>query len=176
MGRTGTNCRDRWRYIKPNKSTRQTGPWTKEETRLLIDSIYKLRKKADIQPYKVVYGAKISVSWEQIASLVQTRNAAQCRGKWNGFNTKHDNDIELAAQWTRSMDLLLIRAIKNAYLTHNARIPWKKVVAELSSSNVAANCHTARERWDHLKRSVLGYKTMKPVDVADFLETKLATS
>ncbi|PVV04446.1 hypothetical protein BB560_001055 [Smittium megazygosporum] len=84
IGRTGTNCRDRWRNIKQGDN-RQVGRWTQEEKINLEKAVAGARKEAGIVPFEIEFGEEIGVSWERVAEIVKTRNASQCRGKWFKF-------------------------------------------------------------------------------------------
>ncbi|OMJ18765.1 DNA-binding protein reb1 [Smittium culicis] len=84
MNRTGTNCRDRFRNIKPGE-TRQTGRWDAKEKQALKDSVIKARLDAGLHTDNIEFGQDIGVQWEAVSSILKTRNASQCRGKWNSF-------------------------------------------------------------------------------------------
>ena len=87
VGRTGADCKDRWKNTVSIQDTMQLGPWSQEETVALIkavDQSIKELKKANMDT-KGLGRAELErmLSWAEVAKrLGGTRSAKRCNEKW----------------------------------------------------------------------------------------------
>lgn len=87
VGRTGADCKDRWKNTVSIQDTMQLGPWSQEETVALIkavDQSVKELKKANKET-KGLSRAELErmLSWAEVAKkLGGTRSAKRCNEKW----------------------------------------------------------------------------------------------
>jgi hypothetical protein len=87
VGRTGSDCKDRWKNTVSIQDTMQLGPWSQEETVALIkavDQSVKELKKAN-KENKGLSRAELErmLSWAEVAKkLGGTRSAKRCNEKW----------------------------------------------------------------------------------------------
>jgi len=87
VGRTGSDCKDRWKNTVSIQDTMQLGPWSQEETVALIkavDQSVKELKKANKET-KGLSRAELErmLSWAEVAKkLGGTRSAKRCNEKW----------------------------------------------------------------------------------------------
>lgn len=69
VGRSGGDCRDRWRnHLGVKKEGGQEvrkGKWDTEETEMLVEAV-----------------GKVGQQWTTVAEIVRTRSRHQCRIKW----------------------------------------------------------------------------------------------
>jgi hypothetical protein len=88
VGRTGSDCKDRWKNTVSIQDTMQLGPWSQEETVALIkavDQSIKELKKAN-KENRGLSRAELErlVSWAEVAKkLGGTRSAKRCYEKWH---------------------------------------------------------------------------------------------
>jgi hypothetical protein len=87
VGRTGSDCKDRWKNTVSIQDTMQSGPWSQEETVALVKAVdrsVKELKKAD-KENKGLSRAELErmLSWSEVAKkLGGTRSAKRCNEKW----------------------------------------------------------------------------------------------
>nr|WCL15690.1 MYB transcription factor 11 [Cladosporium cladosporioides] len=87
VGRTGSDCKDRWKNTVSIQDTMQLGPWSQEETVALtkaVDQSIKELKKANKET-KGLSRAELErmLSWAEVAKkLGGTRSAKRCNEKW----------------------------------------------------------------------------------------------
>lgn len=88
VGRTASDCKDRWKNTVSIQDTMQIGPWSQEETSSLINAVDTcirelLKAKKE---YKGLDRAELErmLSWAEVAKkLGGTRSAKRCNEKWN---------------------------------------------------------------------------------------------
>jgi len=87
VGRTGSDCKDRWKNTVSIQDTMQLGPWSQDETVALtkaVDQSIKELKKANKET-KGLSRAELErmLSWAEVAKkLGGTRSAKRCNEKW----------------------------------------------------------------------------------------------
>lgn len=87
VGRTGADCKDRWKNYVSNEGTLQVGPWSQEETAALTDAVndtIKELQKADSKN-KTLSRNELErmISWDAVSKrLDRTRSAKRCGEKW----------------------------------------------------------------------------------------------
>jgi hypothetical protein len=87
VGRTGSDCKDRWKNTVSIQDTMQLGPWSQDETVALtkaVDQSIKELKKANKEA-KGLSRAELErmLSWAEVAKkLGGTRSAKRCNEKW----------------------------------------------------------------------------------------------
>ncbi|PVU92479.1 hypothetical protein BB561_003783 [Smittium simulii] len=162
IGRTGTNCRDRWRNIKQGNN-RQTGRWSPDEKKNLLLSVLKVRKENGFDPPTINFGEDIGVSWELVSAHVQTRNASQCRGKWISFASissskfpeLNQNSVSTISMesWPSSADLALVNSAQKIHSIKCFKVSWKSLVADLTNSGFSFSINQLKSRWTYLTSS-----------------------
>jgi hypothetical protein len=87
VGRTGADCKDRWKNYVSNEGTLQVGPWSQEEAVALtkaVDETIKEIQKADKKNKKLSRNElERMISWDVVSKkLNRTRSAKRCNEKW----------------------------------------------------------------------------------------------
>ena len=126
-----------------------TGAWSEEEESKLISAIRQL--SGDV-PLSEDAPLPPDVTWSQVAELVESRNAPQCRSKWY-FDLGWRNGGGLRA-WDSRDDVRLIQLLSSQSATDEDEVEW----AELSSDwDSARSPYHLRNKWACLRRSVPSY-------------------
>jgi hypothetical protein len=87
VGRTGADCKDRWKNYVSNEGTLQTGPWSQEEAvalRKAVDDTIKELQKSD-KSNETLGRDELErmISWDAVSiKLNRTRSAKRCNEKW----------------------------------------------------------------------------------------------
>jgi hypothetical protein len=87
VGRTGADCKDRWKNYVSNEGTLQVGPWSQEEADALkkaVNETIKELQKAD-KSNKSLSRDELErmISWDAVSKkLNRTRSAKRCNEKW----------------------------------------------------------------------------------------------
>jgi hypothetical protein len=88
VGRTASDCKDRWKNTVSIQETIQLGPWSQDETVALekaVEKSIKELKKANKEDTKGLSRAELErmLSWSEVAKkLGGTRSAKRCNEKW----------------------------------------------------------------------------------------------
>jgi hypothetical protein len=88
VGRTASDCKDRWKNTVSIQETLQLGPWSQDETAALVKAVetcIKELKKANKEETKGLSRAELErmLSWSEVAKkLGGTRSAKRCNEKW----------------------------------------------------------------------------------------------
>jgi hypothetical protein len=87
VGRTGADCKDRWRNHLSNEGTLQVGPWSQEEAVALkeaVDETIRELQKADKSSKSLTRDElERRISWDAVSKkLNRTRSAKRCNEKW----------------------------------------------------------------------------------------------
>ena len=87
VGRTGADCKDRWKNYVSNEGTLQVGPWSQEEAVALTDAVNETIKELqtadkgnnDLSRDEL----ERMISWDAVSKkLNRTRSAKRCHEKW----------------------------------------------------------------------------------------------
>jgi hypothetical protein len=96
VGRTASDCKDRWKNVVSIQDTMQIGPWSQEETVALVnavDNTVKELKKAN-KDNKRLSRAELEsmLSWPEVAKKLDgTRSAKRCNEKWQKLKRGEDS-------------------------------------------------------------------------------------
>jgi hypothetical protein len=87
VGRTGADCKDRWKNYVSNEGTLQTGPWSQEEAvalkKAVDDTIKELQKSDKSNETLGRDELERMISWDAVSKkLNRTRSAKRCNEKW----------------------------------------------------------------------------------------------
>ena len=126
-----------------------TGAWSDREESRLISAIRQFNGDGPL-----VDDAPLppDVTWSQVAELVGSRNAPQCRRKWL-FELSWRNRGGLR-QWDWTDDLKLLQLLSSQPATDEEEVEW----AELSSGwDSARSPYHLRNKWACLRRSAPSY-------------------
>jgi len=87
VGRTGADCKDRWRNYLSNEGTLQTGPWSQEEAvalkKAVNETIKELQKADESKNTLSRDELERMISWDAVSrKLNRTRSAKRCNEKW----------------------------------------------------------------------------------------------
>lgn len=104
VGRTASDCKDRWKNTVSIQETMQLGPWSQEETVSLakaVEQSIKELKKAN-KDTKGLSRAELErmLSWSEVAKkLGGTRSAKRCNEKWQKMKRANvDGRVSVSAQ------------------------------------------------------------------------------
>ncbi|KAF7792820.1 hypothetical protein EIP86_003920 [Pleurotus ostreatoroseus] len=157
VGRSGQDCRDRYRNHIEEKGVRNTGAWTKEEeeelTRIVTELTVQQGKDVDNE-----------IFWGVVSKRMGGRRGKQqCRIKWlDTLSGKFKNDGK------KYLD-----RIDSLHVHDDTEIDWKKLPDEHWNS---WSPHALQRRWVCMKRSIKGHEDMTHSEIMDILLTKKAQS
>ena len=127
-----------------------TGAWSEEEESKLISAIRQL--SGDVPPSEDS-PLPPDVTWSQVAELVESRNAPQCRSKWY-FELGWRNSGGLRT-WDSKDDIKLLQLLSSQSAADEDEVEW----TELSSGwDSARSPYHLRNKWACLRRSVPSYQ------------------
>jgi hypothetical protein len=100
VGRTASDCRDRYRNHIHNRDLRRTGAWSKEEENELTQIVTEMQQGKDLDS---------DIFWGKVSDRMQgTRNRQQCRIKWlDSLMNRHRNEGE-NARWSAQDAYILV--------------------------------------------------------------------
>ena len=151
-----------------------TGPWTKEEERLLLEAVRRYRKhyqtrtrgsrstseggeeeEVEVKEEEEEEGDGGGVSWDTVSKAVGTRNALQCRQKWLlelGWRSQGGE----GGRWGTEDDARLLRALSGVDDAEcEEDVDW----AGLGEGWPAGRSqYYLRMKWTLLRRNVPGYR------------------
>lgn len=141
VGRSADDCKDRWRNYTLVKGSKNSGGWSKEEEKKLIE----LMSKSEA----MVGSSKNPVDgfWTWVSEQMGgSRSRAQCRIKWVE-NLKPKLDSE--APWTNRDVLTLAQQLKKYNLEDEVGFDWKQVrFGKWSAAHL-------QRRWKQVKKFVI---------------------
>ncbi|KAJ3558308.1 hypothetical protein NM688_g996 [Phlebia brevispora] len=151
VGRSGPDCRDRYRNHIEEKGIRNTGVWTKEEeeelTRIVTELTVQQGKDTDNDIFWGVVSKRMS----------GRRGKQQCRIKWlDTLSGKFKNEGR-TVRWSQLDAYILVHKIDSLNVHDDTEIDWKKLPDE--HWNVWSP-HSLQRRWLCMKRSIKGYEDM----------------
>ena len=126
------------------------GAWSEEEESKLISAVRQLSGDA---PLSEDAPLPPDVTWSQVAELVESRNAPQCRSKWF-FDLGWRNGGGLRP-WDCQDDIKLLQLLSSQLVADEDEVEW----VELSSGwDSARSPYHLRNKWACLRRSVPSYQ------------------
>ena len=129
------------------------GAWSEEEEAKLAAAVRELRGDAAEPSLPRDFSLPPDVSWSQVAEIVGTRNAPQCRSKW--FFDLAWKERGGVKQWDFQDDLKLLRLLSSQEVEDEDEVEW----AELCSGwDSARSPYHLRNKWACLRRSVPSYE------------------
>lgn len=125
------------------------GEWTHEEEDKLVSAMKRFHGDATVDDVAVCP----SVTWDQVAQYVGSRNGLQCRAKWL-FTWPGTGQIR-EKRWTVQEDLhLLHQLMARGEVEDEDEVDW----AALSSGwEKSRSPHYLRNKWAILRRNVPNY-------------------
>ncbi|EJD36576.1 hypothetical protein AURDEDRAFT_117052 [Auricularia subglabra TFB-10046 SS5] len=163
VGRTASDCRDRWRNHLHNRDSRNMGVWTPAEeadlTRIVREMTLDQGKTADSD-----------IFWTEVARRMDNRRSRQqCRVKWtDSLNKRVKNDGEMP-RWTHDDGVTLIYRVEALGVQHDSEINWLSLNDE--DWNLWS-AHQLQRRWQTMKRAVHGHEQMPLRELLDALKGK----
>jgi hypothetical protein len=129
LGRTKTQCSDRWQHALKHSITQsagRVGKWAAVEDSRLKDAVQ-------------MHGGK---NWDKIAALVLSRTQKQCYDRWNRVLIANSDQVtERTGTWTEDEDMKL----KDAVQTHGGK-NWG-AIATLVPGPKKVHCY---HRWHYV--------------------------
>ena len=127
--------------------------WSEEEEAKLVTAVRELSEDATEASLPQDFSLPPEVSWSQVAEIVGTRNAPQCRSKWLfDLAWKERGGVK---QWNFQDNLKLLRLLSSQEVADEDEVEW----AELCSGwdSVRSPYHL-RNKWACLRRCVPSYE------------------
>ncbi|KAI0089199.1 hypothetical protein BDY19DRAFT_985163 [Irpex rosettiformis] len=167
VGRSASDCRDRYRNHLENSSSRRSGAWTKEEEEELTAIVNELKmQRGEVSDNDIFWGA---VSQR----MGGRRGRQQCRIKWlDSLCPKLKND-GMKPRWSQLDAYILVHKVDSLSVRDDSEIDWKTLPDEDWNTWSA---HALQRRWLTMKRSVKGHEEMSHAELMDILRTKKAQS
>ncbi|KIP08350.1 hypothetical protein PHLGIDRAFT_104482 [Phlebiopsis gigantea 11061_1 CR5-6] len=167
VGRSASDCRDRWRNHLEGQDLRKSGHWTKEEeeelTRIVTELTVLQGKEMDSE-----------IFWGSVSHRMGGRRGRQqCRIKWTDSLCTQIKNEGSKPRWSQLDAYILVHKIDSLKVNDDSEIDWKKLPDE--HWNIWS-AHTLQRRWLTMKRSVKGYEDMSHGELMDILRTKKATT
>lgn len=155
LGISARSARDKHRNIT---NRQRTGLWRPQEEARLTAAMKQMQSESGSEEMEL----HPSGTWEQVAKLVGSRNAHQCRQKWMHYMAPRI----LEGKWTCKDDLHLLEELeKRDEAEDEDDIDW----LELSSAwNNARTPYYLRKKWSSLRRGVPNY-SIRPFQGKDVL-------
>ncbi|KAI0787207.1 hypothetical protein BC629DRAFT_1582327 [Irpex lacteus] len=154
VGRSASDCRDRYRNHLENSGARRSGAWTREEEEELT---------AIVNELKAQRGERMG----------GRRGRQQCRIKWlDSLCPKLKND-GMKPRWSQLDAYILVHKVDSLNVRDDSEIDWKLLPDDDWNMWSA---HALQRRWLTMKRSVKGHEEMSHAELMDILRTKKAQS
>ena len=130
------------------------GPWKRDEEERLLKALKDLTKitKNKDQGKK----EKKKIPWDPVAVQVKTRNAEQCRVKWE-YDLCWKKPGEVSKRWTGNDFAKLLTLVSECGETHEKNVDWMKITKELGKPESAV---VVKKKWLNMKRSIPGFKLL----------------
>ena len=141
--KTADDCRER--YVKQVRHTMKPGlnkgNWFPAEEHRLAFAVVAYAEAVDDVTFKITFpkGEKHGF-WERVAVHVPTRNAPQCREKWNQTFVSHAPGI-VAGEWTQHENDALLKAVEK-----HGEGNWQAIAAELGGTRTDGQCRVRYTR------------------------------
>eukprot|EP00112_Aurelia_sp_Birch-Aquarium-sp1_P026100 Seg904.3 transcript_id=Seg904.3/GoldUCD/mRNA.D3Y31 product="Cyclin-D-binding Myb-like transcription factor 1" protein_id=Seg904.3/GoldUCD/D3Y31 len=130
------------------------GPWKRDEEDRLLKALKDLAKKTkDKDKGKK---EKTPIQWIPVAVQVKTRNAEQCRVKWE-YDLCWKKPGEISKKWTGNDFAKLLTLVSECGETHEKNVDWVKIKKELGKPESAV---VVKKKWLNMKRKVPGFKLL----------------
>lgn len=128
------------------------GAWSEEEETKLAAAVRELSGDATEPSLPRDFSLPSDVSWSQVAEIVGTRNAPQCRSKW--FFDLAWKERGGVKQWDYQDDLKLLHLLSSREVTDEDEVEWTELCSGWDS---ARSPYHLRNKWACLRRSVPSY-------------------
>ncbi|KAG8937077.1 RNA polymerase I enhancer binding protein [Tulasnella sp. 418] len=140
VGRTGSDCRDRYRNYVKHGHIQNNGLWSKEEEDKLIDIV---------ESMKAVTGstAQDDYYWTTIAEKMgHIRNRQQCRTKWQDSIAPRLSNQTSKAKWSDCDTMTMLSKLAQLDISEESDVQW----ASLTWGGWSG--HRLQKSWKRLKR------------------------
>ncbi|KAI0033343.1 hypothetical protein K488DRAFT_47937 [Vararia minispora EC-137] len=167
VGRTATDCRDRWRNKVAHQDKQTLGRWTKEEESRLTE----IMKEMTAGKGK---GSDHDVFWTVVAERMgHSRSRQQCRNKWwvDTLSKLVKTEGSEAPRWSAQDAFILVAKVDSLDVQDDSEIDWK--ILPDSHWNLWSP-HVLQRRWRVMKEGVRGYEHMSHAAIMDILRVKKA--
>ena len=130
------------------------GPWKRDEEERLLKALKDLSKKTKTKDHEKK--EKKPIQWDPVAVQVKTRNAEQCRVKWE-YDLCWKKPGEVSKRWTGNDFAKLLTLVSECGKTHEKNVDWLKITKELGKPESAV---VVKKKWLNMKRSIPGFKLL----------------
>ncbi|XP_054713464.1 cyclin-D-binding Myb-like transcription factor 1 [Uloborus diversus] len=141
MGVSNYRCYSvhRWHEKKVRK-----GKWSSQEIESLTNAIQTISGASDINFENIQ-----TISWDQVADLVGTRNPSQCRIYWL-TNLAWSCNVNERKSWNTRCYQNLIRILSESNIDNEAEINWKEIQKQFF--DCSPSYYSLQKKWLYLKR------------------------
>ena len=155
LRRTPEACRLRWRDIKDQETT-QTGKWSEEEERQLVDAVTKYGNAKTLRGGGSDRRMLLDdINWEAVMPHVATRNRTQCVAKWY---LRLAPSMEDRGVWGKGDDRKLMTSLYSLRENDASGRRWQESTVPWDSAVEGRTGDECRRRWAFLKKNVPGAK------------------
>jgi len=186
MNRNPLSVRKRWQNHLVHRGARRTGRWDPAEEARLVDLVVQdlvlIQASRGERLARVSASAEDDLPWTAIAEQMRTRDAAQCKAKWEVLRkqsrnfTSGPNEIAFRPEPTGSSlwrkmsnadKYLIARAIRESGAALHGQIKWHKLVNPEFRKKWGRQAIVLA--WERLKRAVPGHETMSVRRIAQYI-------
>ncbi|KZV75088.1 hypothetical protein PENSPDRAFT_571935 [Peniophora sp. CONT] len=160
VGRSATDCRDRWRNHVKHRNERNSGTWTREEEEKLTRIVNEL---------KAEYGKDDDndLLWTTVAvKMGHTRGRTQCRMKWFVIISLRFKTVNEKKRWSQADSFILVHKIDSLDVRDDTEVDWNSLADPDWNTHSG---HTMQRRWRHMKRKIDGHENMTHTEIMDVL-------
>ncbi|VDC04086.1 unnamed protein product [Peniophora sp. CBMAI 1063] len=154
VGRSASDCRDRWRNHVKHRDERTSGQWTQEEE----DNLTRI-----ITEWKVENGKEDDedIPWTLVAAKMKHgRGRTQCRMKWT--ESLRFRVAKVEKRWSKSDSFILVQKIDSLDVEDETEIDWNSLADP--DWNMHSG-HTMQRRWRQMKQKIDGHEKMSHKEV-----------
>ncbi|KAF9782276.1 hypothetical protein BJ322DRAFT_1010319 [Thelephora terrestris] len=165
VGRTASDCRDRYRNHIQGREQRNSGTWSKEEEAQLTAIVKEMMAEKGKDVDNDIFWGVVS------QKMGGKRGRQQCRNKWtDSLSNTLKNEGE-KPRWTAQDAYILIHKVDSLDVRHDSEIDWKTFP---DSDWNFWSPHLLQRRWMTMKRGINGHENMSHAEILDVLREKKA--
>ena len=152
MGRKSSSLRAKWRNMGGTKR----GKWSDEEDKLLIASIEDWKSKMSIEDDESLHS---SMPWEEIAKVIPSRNAKQCRSHWQN-TLRQPYFVETTNKdkfcWTKENKAELVFNMSAQNVQYEEDVDFDAIRQTFENGGFVISSVHLRRMWQRIKTSIPG--------------------
>jgi len=162
VGRTGQDCKDRYRNHLACEEAHAFGKWSEEEEVHLTRVVTELTDESRDHVRQTDF-------WMDVQKKMgNMRTRQQCRDKWVHSLSKTVKNEGKALHWSRADTCTLVHKVRSLpRLEDQTELVWSKVVTWK-----VWNSRDLRRRWNDLKRTIEDHENKTHQEIVDVLSTR----